>query len=997
MAQLTLNFLGELEVIRDGRVLDLPPSKKTRGLLAYLALNHRSFRREHLCELLWEIPDDPRGSLRWSLSKLRRLVDEEQHPRIVANRASVAFDASDVDIDVDSLHQLIHLGPENHSTQQLERTVARYRGNFLEGLELPNFPDFYSWSVAEREQVNRDLAVVLRVLINRFNTQPEQALGYARQLVGVSPYDEHARAALIRLLLNLERHQEAEQQYQLGLRLLEEVGAESQGILLQAWRSGSFHKTTASVNETLTPSASITSVPQTHALTSGENPLIGRDNELQCLQQLISQVNSDHRARFMLIRGEPGIGKSRLLAAATGLARQAGMIRFRASGFESEMIRPFALWSDALRRATGLATASVLEGTDHKARHQLFEDLSQRVKQETDKQPLIVIFDDIQWCDESSAAALHYVLRNNSQQPLLVMAAARESELRDNIAMQQAIRGLRHDHLFQDLRLGPLSSNALQQLIDTCAPGANSQRLSEASGGNPLLAIELARAESEGDSGASLHELIQERMARLDVDATELLHWAAVLAPRITVSSLERVSGLAPNPLQLALDTANQQGMLQPSEIGFRFSHDLIAQSVYEEISPLRRQVMHRRIATFLEADTALDLQLAADLAHHAAQSGDAALAARAMVQAGRLCLRFFANEEALNLAHRGLQFSANLADAERVRLTLEFSEIQLTAAPVEDWEAAISHYLSLAEQALDHGDLPHARLGYHLASYLRWIHGQWSDARRYTLQAERVTRGGKDEDHILGMAETAKCLALLERDLSQADAMLMEAHALATRTQVQCAPIPAAEGILRYYENRLDSAQELLEEARTRFKANGDRVNEFQCLEFLTMVDIEQNAYGAALKRCPALLSLGDKLRDGSEGPFARAVEAFCRYALEAEETQSSLQTCLEALRLADAKQRLAYLLNRTALIALTRGDLDFAHSCAREALDYAELLQRNSDQILAHGVLARVTRQLDQGENYQNHLQALTELNKKTVVKWARDRAESLISPLH
>ena len=60
-----------------------------------------------------------------------------------------------------------------------------------------------------------------------------------------------------------------------------------------------------------------------------------------------------------------------------------------------------------------------------------------------------------------------------------------------------------------------------------------------------------------------------------------------------------------------------------------------------------------------------------------------------------------------------------------------------------------------------------------------------WSGAREETLQAERVTRGGSTEDHIIGMAETAKCLAMLERDLSQADAMLMEAQALGARNQV--------------------------------------------------------------------------------------------------------------------------------------------------------------------------------------------------------------------
>src|SRR5688572_33334413 len=100
MGSLALQFLGDLTIARDGEALELPPSRKTRALLAYLALNRRSFRRERLCELLWEIPDDPRGSLRWSLSKLRRLVDDDEHPRIVADRLTVAFDPTGVAIEI---------------------------------------------------------------------------------------------------------------------------------------------------------------------------------------------------------------------------------------------------------------------------------------------------------------------------------------------------------------------------------------------------------------------------------------------------------------------------------------------------------------------------------------------------------------------------------------------------------------------------------------------------------------------------------------------------------------------------------------------------------------------------------------------------------------------------------------------------------------------------------------------------------------------------------
>src|SRR6187551_1789769 len=125
MAGLEFRFLGDFEVRKDGRALPLPPSKKTRALLAYLSLQSRQFRREQLCQLLWEIPDDPRGSLRWSLSKLRRLVDD---------RARVGFDAEGISIDTRELKQLVAGGLHQVPTEVLESATARYRGNVLEGL-----------------------------------------------------------------------------------------------------------------------------------------------------------------------------------------------------------------------------------------------------------------------------------------------------------------------------------------------------------------------------------------------------------------------------------------------------------------------------------------------------------------------------------------------------------------------------------------------------------------------------------------------------------------------------------------------------------------------------------------------------------------------------------------------------------------------------------------------------------------------------------------------
>lgn len=981
MATLELKFLGDLEVIRDGRALQLPPSKKTRALLAYLALNQRSFRRERLCELLWEIPDDPRGSLRWSLSKLRRLVDESDCRRIVADRNHVGFDAKGVDIDVVALKELAGRAIDTASVETLERAASAYAGNLLEGLELSNFHDFHAWCIAERELATRAQARILAVLIERLAGSPERALPHARALAGISPYDESAHATLIRLLVALSRADEAEHQYELGARLLKEAGAKPSGALYRAWKGAPMAPRQAQARP---------APPAPRAELYAGN-LIGRDLEVERLTAAFDDIADGRDGGLILIRGEPGIGKSRLLEVVASRARAADVYLLEASAFESESIRPFALWIDALRRLGPDEAPDVFGAGDHDNRDRLLSGLSDLIAAQCRERPVVLIFDDIQWADESSAAALHYVARMNRDRPFLGLLAAREGELRDNGPVQRALRELRHGDLLQEISLGPLDEAAVQALIRETAPAADSERLSKECGGNPLLAVELARAEAEGGSAGSLDELVRERLARFDIDGGEVLRWAAVLAPRIDLTTLARATGLETTRVGEVLDNAEQQAMLLPTDRGYRFSHDLVARSIYTQISPTRRRLMHRRASELLEQDTAVDLAHAADLAHHASQSGDPRLAARAMVSAGRLCLRFFANDEALSLARRGLALVEQLPDIERVCLTIELREIMLTAAPLEDWEAAAREFGLLAEQALDHGDLAHARLGYYMSSFVRWMHGQWSGAREEVLQAARVSRAGSAEEHVIGMAEAAKCLAMLERDLTHADAMLMEAQSLANRNRISHHSIPAALGMLRYHENRLDEAKELFMEARALSKSAGDRVSEFQANEYLAMIDFDREQFEAAKAHCATLLEIGERLREGSEAPFARALDGLCDYALENETER--LEAAIEVLRVVDAKHRLAYTLTRAALLDVERGDLEHAIERASEALSYAETLNRATEMMLAHVALARAHHAANDADAYARHAATIAEFDDAPVAQWARDRVAALM----
>ena len=233
---LDLRLLGEIELIRDGERIALPPSRKTRALLAYLAATGRPHRRDRLCAMFWEIPDDPRGALRWSLSRLRGLVDEPDQPRIVATRETVAFEPADAGVDLLALRARIAAGLDALPVGEMQTLAAAFRGEFLEGIDLPNLPDFQAWCLAEREDLRRLHVRLLSTLIEQLADQPDAALPHAREFVKVDPLNEAARASLLRILVRLGRQAEADQHFDSAVRVLKELGDGAETGLACLWR-----------------------------------------------------------------------------------------------------------------------------------------------------------------------------------------------------------------------------------------------------------------------------------------------------------------------------------------------------------------------------------------------------------------------------------------------------------------------------------------------------------------------------------------------------------------------------------------------------------------------------------------------------------------------------------------------------------------------------------------------------------------------------------------
>ncbi|MGD1876259.1 MAG: alpha/beta fold hydrolase [Kiloniellaceae bacterium] len=195
---LQVSLLGELRVSAWGADLPLPAARKARALLAFLAATGRPHRRERLCELLWDLPDDPKAALRWSLSKLRRVADAPDRPRIVADRERVHFDTQDVDIDIRDIHTMLRRQDAGLAVGELEVMAGRLDRVLLDGLDGAGDDAFDSWLTSEREDAAAARVAVLRQLATHPEIAPAAAIKWQRLWRDADPVGAKAHAATAR-------------------------------------------------------------------------------------------------------------------------------------------------------------------------------------------------------------------------------------------------------------------------------------------------------------------------------------------------------------------------------------------------------------------------------------------------------------------------------------------------------------------------------------------------------------------------------------------------------------------------------------------------------------------------------------------------------------------------------------------------------------------------------------------------------------------------------
>ena len=231
-----IRLLGGVEVRLDGVALPLPASRKARALLGYLALAPRPVTRSALCELLWDVPNDPRGELRWCLSKLRGVLDDEHHTRVATEGDTIALSLDDCVVDALVVERATQRRIETLDTPELGSIATLFVGEFMDGLDIDRQPLFGNWLIAQRRRIRACQAAVLEQLVARATDDSADVFDALDKWLQLSPLDTRAHRALLGALARQGRVREGEEHLATTQRLFESEGLDF-APLREAWRN----------------------------------------------------------------------------------------------------------------------------------------------------------------------------------------------------------------------------------------------------------------------------------------------------------------------------------------------------------------------------------------------------------------------------------------------------------------------------------------------------------------------------------------------------------------------------------------------------------------------------------------------------------------------------------------------------------------------------------------------------------------------------------------
>ena len=441
--------------------------------------------------------------------------------------------------------------------------------------------------------------------------------------------------------------------------------------------------------------------------TSDVTPFVGRNNEYKLLVGLIARLTRG-AGHTVLIEGEPGIGKSRLMREVARYADAQDLPTLATNCYEIERAMPYQPVIDLVTRALDRVSAGALRnlapvllaelaalvpeiGERVPGLPQLSNDfpevrqarLPHAVGQLLDAsragRPSILMVDDIQWADDASAQVLHYLARHAAERPTLVIYAYRDEEVDSNERFARLIESLRRETGARRVplaRLDPADTSSLVEALadsNSGAPGL-AARLHRETEGNPFFLISILQSLSEGEtrlepraSGGpgllpdALRAAVRVRLTHVPKELRPMLETAAVLGRRFDFDTLLEVTREPEEQLLNAVEALVKRRLLREEPEGgvYDFSHDKVREVVYRDIGGARRRLLHQSVAEALERRGEGEThEHDAQLAEHYERAHVWSKALRYLVLAAERSQTLFAMRDALHWLDRAVALS---------------------------------------------------------------------------------------------------------------------------------------------------------------------------------------------------------------------------------------------------------------------------------------------------------------------------------------------------
>jgi DNA-binding SARP family transcriptional activator len=731
-----VRLCGGLAVEVDGvRVDDRLRSRQARVLFALLVLERRrTLSRQALADALWPgtAPRSQDGSIRALLTGVRRVFG----PESIAGRDSVQLvlpDGATVDVEQVSAaladaEAALARGDHDAACVAARTAAALSSDELLAGLSAPWIDD----RRAELEELSLR-ALEVEGLAALAAGRPQVAERAARRLVERAPFREPAYELLMQALAAQGNVAEATLAYDRLRTLLREALGTSPSPPVVA-----LHERLLAGE----PVAAERSGPLPAVLArAAARPFVARDAELARLRTAWEFARAGE-GRVVVVAGEPGIGKTTLVARAAqeASARGAAVLLGRC---HPEALVPYEPFVELLRQLppavlqpdAGVLARIVPElgrgeavPDDPRARHVLFDAVERALAAAA---PALLVLDDLHWAEPPTLLLVRHVARAAERRAVLILLTYRTTEVPGTAQVTRSLVDLERELDLERIGLTGLADEAVTAMVGALEGVPSSRplglRLRRDTAGNPLFVGQLLRhldetgALAQRDGELSLaprdapigvpdtaKQLVAARLAALDDHTAEVLRTAAVIGRAFPAELLEAVDGGAVHD---ALDTGTAAGLLEEQGDGrWAFVHALVREAIYDGTGGGRRATLHRRVAEALAGRPGAE---PAELAHHYLAAGDRAHGIEYSLASARRALAQLAYEDAAAHYERALGALDASDRARRCELLLALADAHARAGRIDASRPAYREAAELADALGLPRQLARAAIGY--------------------------------------------------------------------------------------------------------------------------------------------------------------------------------------------------------------------------------------------------------------------------------------------